>query len=118
MKRIRQYLEDFAQLCKVPFDESHLLLGRKPQKIIHFLTRKSFSLNLKKNLQKIKEQLKRKDCTLVINGNLEDRDILRLATLAEKMKRKYTIVVMDGYRSFLNKTKLTENHLAAIIEED
>ena len=116
MKNIYQYIRKRQLSLTKPIDEQKLLLGVKPHRIIYFFTFKQIYKEKNSILELLNKQLYKFRSKLIINGNLNDKMILKLINVSEKYKKNFSIVVYDGYKSFLNYNMSDSSDVAIIVE--
>ncbi|WP_086349165.1 hypothetical protein [Candidatus Enterococcus clewellii] len=114
MKNIQDYIQQRLQQSTNKETVTDVLLGYQSSVIIHFITWKELLSNPAANIEKVKRIMSKHKVKLIINGNLNDRLIQLFMGVAVKLKKVFSIVVLDGFRSLKREMK-NSGHIAILL---
>lgn len=113
MNHIQDYIQ--KRLAQSTKNETvhDILLGCHPADIIHFITWKELLTDPLPNIETVKKIMQKQKVKLIINGNLSDTLIQVFMGTAIKLKKVFSIVVLDGFRTL--KRDMKQNKGIAIL---
>lgn len=118
MNKIKNYIEERIQQSKLSVSVTDLLLGVPQAKIKLLVTYKELLNHPLVTQKKIHALLKENQYNLVLNGNLADHFLKIFLKLAILTKRKFSVVVMDGFREMKKNLSNSSNVALLLTQSD